>query len=256
MALNVWNTLDEIGLYSGLERFSYEVDESLFNRLKRFSKWKYKTDYLTQVHSMSIQTDTEYFNVLEVFSTVENNEFKCDCDWEYFTLEDSTEYLRVFINTEGCQLSKILAGIDALANFDYKIFKSKYVSFNTKYLIRNKNYASTRDLIVDRDTNLTHKNLMAGSLSSDSDHILNKKTNIQEVLRPGDYFIEEATGFLHIYQDNPDPFYINYKYYNPRFIIEGCNMNLIPLNIIAKYGITDKLVLLLPSILDGQIWGK
>jgi hypothetical protein len=256
MALNVWNTLDEAGLYLGMERFSYETDENLFNRIKLFSKWKYKTDYFTQMHSIPLQIGAKYFNVVEIFSTIEDNEFKCNCDWEYFTLEDSVEYLRVFINTEGCMLSKILEGIDKLTNFDYRLIKSQYVSFPTKYLIRKKNYAIAKDIISSKDTILNNKNIMYESLDSRSKHISDRQSSISEVQKAGDYFVDEKAGFLHIYDAEPEPFSVTYKYYNPKFIIEGSDMALVPLNIIAKYGITDKLIHLLPSILDGQVWGR
>lgn len=256
MAFGVWNNLDEVALYLGLERFSYETDEKLFSRLKKFSKWKYRTDYYTQMHSIPLQVGLDTFNVLEIYAINSELEFKCSIDWEYFIIDSDEEYIRVFINTEDATLKKITDQIDKSENFNYRLIKGSFKNFPIKYLVRNKNYRITRDFVTSKSFNLSNKNLQFNSLTAIDTNICKKRRDsLQDLKRPGDYFLDEKVGYLELYDKDFSSFYVSYKHYKPKFIIEGSEINLIPLNIITKYGLSDKLINMLPCIMDDISWG-
>ncbi len=256
MTFGIWNNIDEVALFLGLERLTYETDESFLARIKQFSKWKYKTSYYNQMHSIPIQAGLDTFNVVEIYSPNPDLEFKCSLDWEYFTIESDSEFARVFINTEDATLGKILDTIDQTTSFMYALQKSEYRNFPAKFLLRHSNNRIYRELVTSKSYNLTYNNILFDSLSSTSKSLATKRrASLQDLKELGDYFLDEKTGYIELYENNFESFYITYKFFEPRFMIKGSELNLTPLNIITKYGLSDRLIDLMPNILDDQIWG-
>lgn len=257
MNFGIWNSIDEVALYLGLERLDYETDEMLFNRIKRFSKWKYRTDYYTQAHSVPLQIGLDFYNIAEV-KHVNGKEFRCNVDWEYFIIEDEDGvFVRVFIGTEDCTFKKILDTVNTSGVFTINLFEDAYENFQTKFLIRNKNNKVNRFYVSSKNSMLANKNIMKNTfVSENSAYCVNRKLSISEIVDSGDYFLDEETGYLQIYEDGIQGFFVTYEYYDPKFIIEGSDMSLTPLNLISKYGMSDKLILLLPQLLNNNIWGK
>lgn len=55
MALGIWNTIDELGLYLGIERLPKENDDSFKERIYNVSRYMYKNNSYELVKSTSAQ---------------------------------------------------------------------------------------------------------------------------------------------------------------------------------------------------------
>lgn len=275
MGFGIWNNLDELGLYLGLERLGYETDEGYANRLKKFVAYKYKTDYYTQAHSIPLQLGLDTKELIKIscgYITLDNDEneiivpmrFECKIDWEYAYFESfpedgdpaHKEYIRVFINNHDATLNKILFALDNSSTFSYETVSQTESPTPCKFLIRNSSTAIGRDYVNSKYTKLTADNIVDGSfVSEDNGTCKYKVASLQDLKRPGDYFLDLESGFLQTYSDISLGFFVTYKYDKPDFAIESTDINLIPLNILAKYGLTDQLIEYAKVLLENKVWG-
>jgi hypothetical protein len=272
MAFGIWNNLDELGLYMGLERISYETDEEYSNRLKQFAVYKYKTDYYTQVHSIPLQLGLETYEVMrltcshtDIDGKVTVIPFECKIDWEYAILENfppaglesQKEYIRIFINNHDATVKKIMNTLDTSLTFKYITLKGKHKRLPCKFLIRNTNIGHGRDFVNSKHTRLSNKDIITGSLVPEDILICKKPiASILEMKHDGDYFIDTELGYLQTQSDVQFGFFVTYQYYKPSFSIEGTELNFTPLNILAKYGLSDQLAEYAKVILENKVWGK
>lgn len=260
MAFGIWNNLDEAGLYLNIERLENETDEIFHSRLKKFGKWKFKTDYNTQVHSIPIQAGLDTKNLMEVTCS---KRFKATLDWEYFIAESfnedgtTSEYIRVFINTPDCTLRKITDILEASTDFTLLAYSETYKDYRLKGIVRGTNTFIHSEQIQAKYWNLSKKNIVDKTFRSDNSVVINREvSSLPELKSRGDYFLDKENGYIETYSPVAKNINVTYRYYNPRFIIEYTDINLIPLNILAKYGVTDDLVDMIPYILAKQAWGK
>ena len=260
MSFNIWNNLDEIALYLGLERIDSETNEAFYNRIKQFGRWKYRTDYYTQVHSIPIQSGLETKNIVKIYSNLQygsKKTYKCNIDWEYFTLSNDEEGIRVFIGEIGCKLSKVLNAIDNSKTFSYKLYDESYRDISCKFIIRNSNIKTIDEFVDSTRFRLAKRNIVEDSLKATSNiRLYNIKDKPLDIKHNGDYFIDHEIGYLEFAQDSFDSGYIKYKYYDDSFYIEYTDINLIPISLYAKNGITNKIVDLSPYILNNRVFGK
>jgi arsenate reductase-like glutaredoxin family protein len=262
MDFGIWNHLDEMGLYLNISRLEYETDEDFYTRIKKFSKWKFKTDYYTLAHSVPLQLGLDTVNMLEI-TTVNGKRFVCDINWEYFTLESfnddgsSSEYIRIYINTHATTVQKVLDIINTSSiDFQYIIYNSSFNRYPFKNIIRNTNTFMYKDYISNKASNLSNKNIIKKTLRSNNNSVINREvSSLLDLKKKGDYFVDYENGYIETYSIIDGPIDISYQYYTPRFILEYTDVNLIPVNVIAKYGITDDLIDMIPFILANQTWG-
>jgi hypothetical protein len=85
--------------------------------------------------------------------------------------------------------------------------------------------------------------------------LITEKTNILDLGKNGDYFIDYDKGYIQIFSPNFTGAFVSYKYYDNTFRLETTELNLSPTNLKFKYGITDECVDLIPYILGNQVWG-
>lgn len=252
-SFNIWNNLDEVALYLGLERLDSETNESFYNRIRKFGQWRYKTDYYTQVHSIPLQLALDTKNLVKIYSPYK---YKCNLDWEYFTLSNSQESLRVFIGGES-SLSKILNCIENSSTFSYRLYDENLRDTPCKTLIRNSNIKRIEEYIPSNKSRLTNCDIVPGSIVPKSFVTLrNEKENPTLLNKIGDYFIEYKIGYIEFLQNEFDGGFIQYDYYDNTFCIEFTEMNLIPFNNFIKYGITDDSINMIPYLLNSRVWGK
>ncbi len=272
MAFGIWNNLDELGLYMALERISYETDEDYYNRIKKFAIYKYKTDYYTQVHSIPLQLGLETYDVMrlscsytDVDGLVTDIPFECNIDWEYAYFEnfppaellDQKEYIRIFINNHDATLKKIINTLGESKTFKYNTLKGQYKRLPCKFLVRNTNIGIGRDFIETKFNSLSNLNIVPGSFSTEDPRVCQKRVaSLLDMKKAGDYYLDDKLGYLQTFLAPSSGFFITYKFYKPFFTLEGTELNLIPLNILAKYGITDQLVQYAKILLENQVWGK
>jgi len=263
MSFGIWNNLDELGLYLGLERLDYERDEDFFDRLQKIVKWKYKTDYNTLVHSIPIQLGLSTENLLTIETKSPNIPFKCSIDWEYFTLEDmdpskafeDREFHRIFINTEDSTLEKVFNALEFSETFKIDLKKLQFKTSNFKNIVRGTNYFITTENIQ-QTKSLANKNIVKGTEILEGSLLTERVDNLQELSYSHQYFLDYENGFIQTYSPLPRPIKISYYYYKPKFNIEHTDVNLMPVNVFAKYGLTDELIELAPYLLANQTWGK
>lgn len=252
MSFNIWNNLDETALYLGLERLDSETNESFNNRIREFGKWKYKTDYLSQVHSISLQLGLSVDKIVKLRS---DYDFECKLDWEYFTLENSQEYLRVFIGELDSRLYKILNVIDNSSTFRYTLYSNPASATLCKFLVRNSNVKVYQDYLVSNRYNLRYKNIIPGSITCSNRFLLrNEKLSIPDLKKDGDYFVDYKNGYIELFYPDFNGEYITYKHYDTSFYLESTELNLSPMNNITKYGITDELINNIPYLLNNRVW--
>lgn len=253
MPIQTWNNIDEIALYLGLDRLQSETDESFYKRIKKFGKWRYKTDYYTQSHSIPLQLGLETEAILKIKC---NNNYICNIDWEYFYLYNENDAIRVFIGNEDDKLSKILDSIDNSNEFSYSLYNEDNRNISCKFLIRNTNVKIYKDYLPQNKHILRFKNIVNDSIKSENNLMLRKrKQSIQELSRIGDYFLDEKTGYIEIVYPDFNGAYITYKHYDDAFYIESTDINLTPVNIISKYGLTDKMIKVSEYLISDKVIG-
>lgn len=265
MAFGIWNNLDEVALYIGLERLSFETDEEFYSRIKEFSKYRYKVDYYNQVHSIPIQVGLKSYKVFDIKCKHNNIDikYKVDISWDYFIIENFPEdtslkeYIRIFIGTPDCTVEKITNILDKSKTFKVEMGLERFKRLPCKFLIRDTNIGIGRDYIDNQYINLTHKNIVYDSEKSNNPTIHSvKKESLQDLKNYGDYYIDYKLGYIQSFSSIDYPFFFMYKYYKPFFTVEATYVNLIPLNEIAKHGITDDLIKYIDTLLENKVWGK
>lgn len=253
MAFGVWNNLDELALFLAIERLDWETNEEFYARIKKFAKYKYGVDYNTQVHSIPLQVGLDSYRIGEISCL---KEYSCKIDWEYIILENEDEYVRVFINTPDCTIEKISQTINSSNTFRFIYFKDSYKNISTKKLIRSENQTLINKRVSGKSIHL-EKNIVESSfMIEDNLYISNRVSDLQKIKIRGDYFIDFRNGYIEAYDNEYPEVKISYKTSDQEFVFEITDINLVPMNLITQYGITNELIEMLPYILNGQIWGK
>lgn len=260
MSLNIWNQLDEVALYQSLDRMVGETDEDLFARMKKFAKWRCKTDYNTQVHTIPIQSGLLTYPILDITC---DHPFEMKIDWEYFYIQnfpenpEDKEYARVFINMDSSPINKITEVLNSLPSFNYRVLDPYYTGIHHRFIARACTVTVETDFVSAKNMNLSHKHLLKGTLRADSGlYCKTEKESIQDLKVPGDYFLDCEAGYLQTYSNVEDGFFVTYRRYMPKASIEATELNLIPVSTLVKYGLTDDVIELVPYLLNGKVWGK
>ena len=240
----VWNNIDEIALYLGLSRLDSESNEDFVNRIRKFSRWKYGTDYYTLVHSIPIQLGLETSLICRFVNT-KGNKFKCTIDWEYFTLEElipEGEYIRIYIFGEGNSINKILETVSKSTSFsiDYcDNLSSDFLSLTQKscdFIIRNTNIRTNYVYLDTTSYMLDDKNIVPGSLSL-KDKLI-EVTNIPALVKNNTYYCDYEKGYVEFNKINFKPILASYQYFDTSFALEYTELNLIPASLYYKNGLT------------------
>ena len=252
MAFGVWNNLDEVAAYIGLDRFGGESDEEFYKKIKLLARYKYKPDYISQIKTISTLIGLKSKPVLRFTGT---EKYICELNWEYFTYKNSEKYIRTYIGTPSCKLSKILNILNQ-ESIEYSLLDETYANLKCEYLIKNSNIKFTRDYISKKRNRLLYDNIVPGSLViADKFNIKNEVSSLIDLSNKGDYYIDYENGYIELFDPEISGSYVSYKYFDKSFTIEHSELNLKPVNIISKYGINDELIFLLEYIMDDHTWG-
>lgn len=254
MSLNIWNNIDEIALYLGLDRLDGETNSEFVNRIKQFARWKYKTDYYTQVHSIPLQTglNTEIIGRI----TSSGNNYECFIDWDYFTLKEilpdnsTGESIRVFIGNKDCKLSKIADVVNSSESFLFEVYNNQDLDLSIDYIVRNKNTRIVTSIISGKYSYFDNNNIVRGSIRIDNPSYRKEVYSIQDLKRTGEFYIDYKLGFIQTYDFEPTDAKVTYSFYDKAFAIEKTELALTPFNNYLTYGITDKTISLLPDLLN------
>jgi hypothetical protein len=255
--INIWNNLDEVALYLGANRLPGEEDESLVDRLKRIGRYKYKTDYYTQVHTIPAQAGLNTYNLFNITSST-GNIFRCTLDWEYFTIEGSSEIIRIYVNNDEATIGKILDILDHSIEFSYSLYDGLHRNTACKNLIRNTNVKVGLNKITKKSTMLNNSNIITDTfvVKSSERLCLERVYSLADLKVPKQFYLDSKTGYLEVYESEFTAFYLTYEYLEDVFVVESTDLNLMPVNLLFKYGITNKGIDIMPYLLDGKTWGK
>lgn len=175
------------------------------------------------------------------------------------------EYYRIFVNTDISTvnnvdvsiINKIRLTLANSATLTVNVPDESKIDTHQNFLIRSKNTEVFTDYVSSKYQNLTNRHIVKGSFTPANDtYCRSRKASLQTLKVSGDYFLDEEAGYLQTLSVVDTGFYATYKFYEPKFIIEGTELNLVPLNILTQYGVTDELINMLPYILDQKVWGK
>ena len=261
MSFSIWNNIDELALYLGLSRLDGETNDELTNRIKIFPKWKYKTDYYTQVHSIPIQLGLNT-NVVGRITNLRGNKYQCNIDWDYFTLKEilsdgsTGEYIRLFLEGKFDTIQTIVNVINNSLTFRCTVYNSVDLNTNLTYLVRNRNIKIDKYTVTNKYDNLGKKDIVPGTLRVNDPSYRKIVASIDLLKRSGDYYIDYKTGFIQTYDTTTDTTDIVFQYYDPTFSLETTELNLIPINRLFAYGITDDSINVIPYLLNNIIAGE
>jgi hypothetical protein len=260
MSFGIWNSLDETALYLGLERFKSETNDELAHRIKQFAKYRYKTDYYTQVHSIPLQCglNTDPFAIIR---NKNGNNFICEIGWDIFTLKEilpdgsQGEYIRIFLEGKNVLINKVSATIASGNSFELNFIDEYKINLPVSYLVRNKNVKNYKEKITDRYFQLENTNIVAGSFLVDHDSFKYSVDGITGLKKEGDYFIDYKTGVIQTYDIIQSEIDIAYQYYEKVFFLESTELSLTPMNRVFAYGITDDNYQYIPYLVDQLVAG-
>ena len=137
------------------------------------------------------------------------------------------------------------------------ILNQNALSLDNSLIIRGKNFNLGKELLTNRYNRLQYGNII-DSLTQieDSVYIQNRVDYFPEVKKLGDYFFDPEIGFIaiHVTQSFPN-IGLAYTYYQERFLITASTVTLTPIKEIMKYGLNDKFISLIPSLLENYSSG-
>lgn len=253
MSFGIWNNLDDIAAYIGLDRLAGETDEEFYNKIKLLAKYRYKPNYYNQIKSISSQLGLQTKQVLKFNQDID---FICKLGWEYFIYQSEDKYIRIYIDTPNSTLQKIITLLEQ-ENIDFTLMASDYKNISCEYLIKNTNIKYSRDYISNKRNNLLHTNIIPGTLSiNDKYNFINEVDSLQDLSLKGDYFVDYKNGYLELFDSETAGSYLSYQYYDKSFSLEYSEISFKPVNLITKYGINDNLAHTLEYILDDITWGE
>lgn len=255
MSIGIWNNIDELALYLGIKRLDGETDEELNRRIKILSKWKYKTDYYTQVHSIPLQLGLETSGIA-IIESINNNKFECTIDWDYLTIKEILpngtigEMVRFFLEADGAKIEDAISRINASDNFRIIYLDNSKNQKSTNFLVRNSNIKITSVEINNKYSFLGNKDIVRGSVRVNSKNYRKEVSSISVMKRPGEYFIDYENGFIQTYDNEPESTVIGYQYFDQAFMMEYTELNLVPANRFFAHGLTDNSMKLIPYLLN------
>ena len=252
MALGIWNTIDELGLYLGIERLPKENDDSFKERIYNVSRYMYKNNSYELVKSTSAQAGMKTLPILKINS---NKYFKCSIDYDYFTLETDSSYVRVFIGRETIQLAEIVDKLKKISDITFNLYKEEYNELEVKYLIKNTNIKITEEFASETSIVLKNKNIIEGSIEfSDSENFHHKVNSLEDIKNTGEYFIDYKNGYIQSKSSSELGQTIKYKYVESPFILEYSELAITPVSQYFKYGITRDAIRTIEFLLHRNTW--
>lgn len=259
MSFNIANYIDEVALLIGANRLPGESDEFFVDRIKRLSKIRYNTDYNTLIRSCHEQCGLKIRPFAKLTCIYP---FTINIDEDFVHIRTFPgyqaigKYIRIFYNINTGAMKKIHSTILLNTEFTLEIL-DQYI-YNTsirELLFRGSNYRTQNEVCKARCNRLEYGQLVPDSLGSQSSYILRRKYSLPDIKASGDYFIDEAKGYLELATDQVDPFIATYNHYNDVFIFELCEMNLVSAFNTIKYGLSDRFISAYSKIAEGKVLG-
>ena len=260
MAFNITNYLDDVALYLGLYRLPGETDENFVARLKRFAKIRYGLDYKTQVNSIGEQVGAKIYPIAEVLCPIPYTiEIKFDFILIQTFPEDGSDpiFIRSFINPHENLLTKLQDLLSSQSVITLNIIDNSFKNLDNNLILRGKNFDLGKELLTGKYNRLQHGKLIKTLTQiEDSVYIQNKVDFFPDVKRLGDYFFDPEIGFVAIHLDRgTTDIGIAYTYYQERYLIMASTVTLTPIKEIIRYGLNDKFITLIPSLLENHSSG-
>lgn len=252
MSFGLWNTLDELALYLGLERLPKENDDSFKERIYLTSRYMYKNNSYNLIKSIAAQTGMKTYPVLKIDS---DKEFKCILDYNLFTLETDTSYIRVFTGRENIQLAEITDKLEKIDDITFTLFKDSFNELEIKNIIKNNNIKIAEEFTYNTSIVLKNKNIIETSIEfSDTYNFNCKVDSIADIKNTGEYFIDYKNGYIQSKSCSDLGQIIKYKYIETPFILEYSELSMTPISQFFKYGITKDSIKTIEFLLHRNIW--
>lgn len=252
MSFGIWNSIDEVALYLGIDRLPKESDDSFKNRVYNISRYMYKNDSYSMARSIAGQCG---FDVLPAFQIDSAEDFKCTIDYDYFILETDTSYLRVFIGRDDIAITEILNGIDKLDDIGYTLYSPAVTGCVARNILRNTNVKFHKEFIYETSVQLKKKNIIEGSIEfEDKVNFINSVDGIPSIKNSGDYFIDYQNGYLQSKNTSDIGQIIKYSYIEKPFVVEYSDISVKPVNNCFQYGITNDSLASIEFLLHRNTW--
>lgn len=252
MSLGIWNSLDELALYLGLERLPKENDDSFKERIYNVSRYMYKNNGYSLHKSICGQTGFKAIPLLKIDS---DKNFSCNINYDYFTLETDTSYIRLFIGRETIKLSEIVDKLNKLSDINFVLYNDSFLEYEVKNIIKNTNIKFTEEFASETSIQLKHGNIEEGSVEfSDKTNFNYRVDNLGDLNFSGEYYIDYKNGYIQSYSASDLGQTIKYKYIDKPFIIEYSDLALTPVSQYFKYGITKDSIRTIEFLLHRNTW--
>jgi hypothetical protein len=259
------NNLDDVAIYLGINRLPGETNSDFVKRIKRIATVRYGTDQKTLVKSITNQIGLEYKQAMLIksnhpFTVTINNEHAI---LQSFPVTGGGEYIKVFINTvskvgvnSSYPLKKIKSAIDASLTFTALVIDENLMSAKRENVLHCTNSENRQDVIAGKRTIIDAKKIIPNSLSSISPDMKNSVDSLQDLSKYGDYYFDNETNYLELFTNDPTPFIVSFKEYDPTFTMLVSDFNLLSPITYSRYGLSDNFINLLELTLSGRQIGS
>lgn len=267
MAFVSTNNLDDIAIYLGITRLNGEIDSDFASRIKRLAKIGYGINYNTSVSNICEQIGLSKSPALRIESsvpyTVEVKEDKILLTT--FPASGTSKFYSVFINIPvtldsngsviSSPLKKFIDVISTDSDFAITIIDSDYLKLPREHIFKNRNFSFSQQVIYNRRSIVNAKNVLYGSMSSDSSLMVSSVSDLQSIQKGTDYYFDYTTNYLELGSDSFSPFAISYTDYSNIFVIYKTQFNITSVYNYMQYGMSDNVASILRSILSTKSIG-
>lgn len=259
------NNLDDVAIYLGINRLPGETNSDFVKRIKKLASTRYGTDQKTLVKSIVNQVGLNYKHAMLIKCS---DEFTVSITSEYaiiqsFPISGDGVYVKVFINSltkNGVQssypLRKIKSALDSCPTFTVLVINEELMNATRECILQCSSAENKQDVIIGKRTVIDAKKIVSSTLSSRSPDMQNRVDSLQDLKKYGDYYFDNETNYLELFNSNPNPFIISFKEYDPTFTILVSDFNLLSYINYSKYGLSNNFINLLELAMSGRQIGS
>ena len=141
-------------------------------------------------------------------------------------------------------------------NFKIDIYNTDYLTSKLSFLVRNNSIKIDKTLTSGKYSSLGFKDLVEGSVRINDPSYRRLVSSANLLKRPGEYYIDYVNGFIQTYDPSPAKTTVLFRYYDPSFALEITELNLVPINRIFAYGLSDDSINMIPYLLNNIVAGE
>lgn len=261
MAFVTTNNLDDIAIYLGIHRLPGEINGDFLSRIKRLAKSRYGTDQKTLVKSIIDQIGLEYKTAVSITcihpftATVDN----VSIILKSFPTSGDGDYIRVFINNmshasqpDTFPLRKLIATLDRFPSFTLSVIDESLLDSCRESILSLSNFSIKQDVVSGKSTILDADKIIDNSIHTLSPLMSRRVNSLNDLSIAGDYFFDNTSGYIELYDTYPSPFVVTFKEYNPIFNVLVSDFNLLSFDANSRYGMSDNFINMLELLMTGR----